>query len=229
MGKRVEPKAAKQSAEVVSRVIVAHPMSSLEDHALGQIQNWRDEDEAIVQRLRTTLTTANPLPSDLTVGVFAAHLVAATTVAALAQGANISLLFQRMFRTLPPARFDEKDLRSLASKIVAEAEAEQTPETEADAEENTGISAGYTYLGQFIDHDLTFDPASSLEKQNDPDALVDFRTPRFDLDNIYGRGPDDQPYLYEDGGRRMLLGRPLTGNPRDVKTRDLPRNSPASD
>src|SRR5436189_5202296 len=100
MGKRVEPKAAKQSAEVVSRVIVAHPMSSLEDHALGQIQNWRDEDEAIVQRLRTTLTTANPLPSDLTVGVFAAHLVAATTVAALAQGANISLLFQRMLDLL---------------------------------------------------------------------------------------------------------------------------------
>jgi len=81
-------------------VIVAHPMSSLEDHALGQIQNWRDEDEAIVQRLRTTLTTANPLPSDLTVGVFAAHLVAATTVAALAQGANISLLFQRMLDLL---------------------------------------------------------------------------------------------------------------------------------
>jgi len=134
--------------------------------------------------------------------------------------------FGRMFRTLPPARFDEKDLRSLASKIVAEAEAEQTPETEADAEENTGISAGYTYLGQFIDHDLTFDPASSLEKQNDPDALVDFRTPRFDLDCIYGRGPDDQPYLYDSDGLHMLLGRRLSGNPHDPNTRDVPRNSP---
>jgi hypothetical protein len=118
---------------------------------------------------------------------------------------------------------------------VAEAEGTPTPETEADDEENTGpdakhpvISAGYTYLGQFIDHDLTFDPASSLQKENDPNALVDFRTPRFDLDCIYGRGPDDQPYLYEDGGVRMLLGRPLTGNPSDPKTRDLPRNSPAS-
>jgi len=25
-----------------------------------------------------------------------------------------------------------------------------------------------------------------------------FRTPRFDLDSLYGRGPDDQPYLYQD-------------------------------
>lgn len=99
-GKTVSAKVAKQSAEIVSRVIVTHPMSSLENHAFGEIQNWRDEDEETVQRLRATLTTANPLPSDLTVGVFAAHLVAAATMAALAKGANISLLFQRMLDLL---------------------------------------------------------------------------------------------------------------------------------
>jgi hypothetical protein len=136
--------------------------------------------------------------------------------------------FGRMFRTLPPARFAEEDLKSLASVMVAAAEAQQTPETQRDAEENSGISAGFTYLGQFIDHDITFDPASSLEKQNDPNALVDFRTPRFDLDNIYGRGPDDQPYMYEDDGVRMRLGRKLTGNTGDPNTRDLQRNSPDS-
>src|SRR2546428_1368524 len=118
--------------------------------------------------------------------------------------------------------------------MIAEAEAKPTSEEENDDEENIGtpdnpgISAGFTYLGQFIDHDLTFDPASSLQKQDDPDALVDFRTPRFDLDNVYGRGPDDQPYLYQDDGVRMLLGRPLTGNADDPKTRDVPRNSPAA-
>src|SRR5881628_2795152 len=142
--------------------------------------------------------------------------------------------FGRLFRTLPPARFDEEDLKSLASAMIAEAEARPTSEDENDDEENTGtpddpgISAGVTYLGQFIDHDLTFDPASSLQKQDDPDALVDFRTPRFDLDCVYGRGPDDQPYLYEDDGVRMLLGRRLTGNPDDPRTRDVPRNSPDS-
>ncbi len=136
--------------------------------------------------------------------------------------------FGRMFRTLPQAVFVEEDLKSLASVMVAEAEAEQTPEIETDPEENSGISAGFTYLGQFIDHDITFDPASSLQKQNDPNALVDFRTPRFDLDNVYGRGPDDQPYLYADDGVHMQLGRQLTGNPGDPNTRDLQRNSPGS-
>ena len=131
-----------------------------------------------------------------------------------------------MFRSLPAAHFAEEDLRSLAAVMVAVAEDTVTPETEPDDEENTGINAGMTYLGQFIDHDLTFDPASSLQKQDDPDALVDFRTPRFDLDCLYGRGPDDQPYLYEDDGVRMVLGRALSGNADDAGARDVPRNSP---
>ena len=89
--------------------------------------------------------------------------------------------------------------------------------------EESGIPALYTYLGQFIDHDITFDPASSLQMQNDPDALVDFRSPAFDLDNVYGRGPDDQPPLY-DGDDTFLLGDPIFGGT-DPNARDLPRNN----
>src|SRR4051812_7206618 len=132
--------------------------------------------------------------------------------------------FGRMFRALQPAIFTPHALHELAKAMVAEHEADPTPETTVDNEENQGIAAGYTYLGQFIDHDLTFDPASSLMKQNDPDALVDFRTPRFDLHNLYGRGPDDQPYLYEADGRHFQLGRPLTGSVTDPQARDLPRH-----
>jgi hypothetical protein len=128
-----------------------------------------------------------------------------------------------MFRTLPAAQFTEEMLLRLGASMTAEAEGAPTPETEADDEENTGISAGYTYLGQFIDHDLTFDPASSLQRENDPDGLVDFRTPRFDLDCVYGRGPDDQPYLYRADGVHMLLGAPLTGNESDPNARGVPR------
>ncbi len=134
--------------------------------------------------------------------------------------------FGRMFRTLPAADFNERILLALGDAMTAEGEDAPTPETQSDDEENTGISAGYTYLGQFIDHDLTFDPASSLERQNDPDGLVDYRTPRFDLDSVYGRGPDDQPYLYRGDGLHMLLGDPLTGNDSDPRTRGLPRNRP---
>src|SRR6059036_502793 len=119
--------------------------------------------------------------------------------------------FGRIFRSLPAANHSETDLILLSERMSAEAEAEETPETEPDPEENSGIAAGFTYLGQFIDHDLSFDPSSSLQKQNDPDALVDFRTPRFDLDSVYGRGPDDQPYLYRADGVHLLLGEALTG------------------
>jgi len=106
-------------------------------------------------------------------------------------------------------------LQGLADKMLAEHEDLPTPEDEIDDEENQGIDAGYTYFGQFIDHDLTFDPASSLQKENDPNGLVDYRTPRFDLDNLYGRGPDDQPYLYESDGIHFILGPHLTGNDKD--------------
>jgi Animal haem peroxidase len=137
--------------------------------------------------------------------------------------------FGRMFRTLQKAEFSQEVLKTLGDQMVSEADAVPTPEdaNPRDDEENTGIFAGYTYLGQFIDHDITFDPASSLMKQNDPDALEDFRTPRFDLDNIYGRGPDDQPYLYFSDGKKLLLStRQLTGSGFDNNVRDLARNTP---
>src|SRR5262249_27898883 len=63
-----------------------------------------------------------------------------------------------------------------------------------------------------------FDPTSKLQRDNDPDGLQNFRTPRFDLDSIYGRGPDDSPFLYQDGVR-MLIGKNATNED------DLPRNS----
>ena len=128
--------------------------------------------------------------------------------------------FGRLFRALPAAEFDSGDLETLARQMSADPERNgnapvASPETAdkiQDGEENTGIPAGYTYLGQFIDHDITFDPASSLQKRNDPDGLIDFRTPALDLDSVYGRGPDDQPYMYEAKGRKFVLGDPLSEN-----------------
>ncbi|MDO3626113.1 heme peroxidase family protein [Mucilaginibacter sp. BT774] len=133
--------------------------------------------------------------------------------------------FGRMFRTLPAAHFSNDALEKLAAKMVAPLDDPPTPEDQVDDEENQGIDAGYTYFGQFIDHDLTFDPASSLQKINDPNGLVDYRTPRFDLDNLYGRGPADQPYMYEPDGIHFLLGPELGGNEKDKNARGLPRNN----
>ncbi len=63
--------------------------------------------------------------------------------------------------------------------------------------DNEDVPAGFTYLGQFIDHDITFDTTPIQEVQVDPLALHNFRTPALDLDCVYGRGPGDQPYLYQ--------------------------------
>jgi hypothetical protein len=115
--------------------------------------------------------------------------------------------------------FNGKDERDKDGHLIPKA----TPETKLDDEENLGIPAGYTYLGQFIDHDITFDPASSLQKQNDPEALVDFRTPRLDLDCVYGRGPADQPYMFEPDGVHFRLDTPLTRNGKSTSAKDLPR------
>lgn len=97
-----------------------------------------------------------------------------------------------------------------------------TPESEVDDEENFGLPAGYTYLGQFIDHDLTLNPAGSFG----PDSareMVNLRTARFDLDCLYGRGPGDQPYLYAADGRQLLTGRSLTEAGQASALKDHPR------
>ena len=140
--------------------------------------------------------------------------------------------FGRMFRELPAATHQKPALIKLGQEMTADAEGakDKPPKPKAalemvdhiqDDEENPGIDAGYTYLGQFIDHDISFDPMSSLMQQNDPESLVDFRTPRLDLDSLYGRGPADQPYMYI--GDKFRLGKPLTALNKPTSARDLPR------
>jgi hypothetical protein len=135
--------------------------------------------------------------------------------------------FDRLFDPgqVPAAVFEDADLENLGDKMTAEVESPPTAEGTPDAEENPGIHAVYTYLGQFIDHDITFDPVSQLRRVvADLDEVIDFRTPRLDLDCLYGRGPGDQPYLYDDDGIKLLLGNPLSGNTRDPEARDLLRS-----
>ena len=101
------------------------------------------------------------------------------------------------------------------------------------------IPAGYTYWGQFIDHDITFDPTSSLQSKNRPQQVENFRTPRLDLDSVYGAGPAASPHLYDQqpppglsAGVRLLLGsNQSAGNggpgnsPNPPTDFDVPRNT----
>ena len=54
------------------------------------------------------------------------------------------------------------------------------------------IPAGYTYLGQFVDHDLTFDKTNVMLGEGvSPAQLLQARSPSLDLDSLYGAGPTD--------------------------------------
>lgn len=133
--------------------------------------------------------------------------------------------FGRMFSNLPQATWSTSDLNLLANKIMAEQETNPTPEGQVDDEENKDIDAGYTYAGQFIDHDLTFDDRpNDLTTPINPKTLTNFRTPKFDLDSVYGSGPTLSPKLYEADGAHLKLGATLQGSS-DTRAADLPRDS----
>jgi hypothetical protein len=128
-----------------------------------------------------------------------------------------------MFSGLRAARFEQNDLLALGNAMTSE---ELEPKTEApiltiDPEENSGITAGYTYLGLFIDHDLTFSEDGGIGRHGFVADLAG--TAAFDLSCIYGKGPAKQPYLYSSNGLRMGLGGQLTGAARDPNARQVPR------
>ena len=70
---------------------------------------------------------------------------------------------------------------------------------------NPLLTSGFTFVGQFVDHDITFDTTSLSEQESDPDATTNFRTPRYDLDAIYGRGPNTDPQFYDPNDRDKFL------------------------
>ena len=71
------------------------------------------------------------------------------------------------------------------------------------------IPAGYTYFGQFVDHDLTFDKTKVSFGSNVSAAdLIQGRSPALDLDSLYGKGPASpgSAKFYKDD-RHLKLGK----------------------
>ena len=129
--------------------------------------------------------------------------------------------FCRMF-DLP--RFEPED-----ASLVALGQA--MLESGNDAAGDTSIPAGFTYFGQFVDHDITFDRTDGLPTEGlDPDEIVNSRSPSLDLDSLYGRGRVESHELYD--GDRFLIGM-TTGRSNFGVTEslpfDLPRQGPSGE
>ncbi|WP_205315722.1 peroxidase family protein [Nonomuraea lactucae] len=70
------------------------------------------------------------------------------------------------------------------------------PELSPNNRDNPFHTAGTTFLGQFLDHDMTFDTTSPLGVPTPPERSPNSRTPVFDLDSVYGGGPGPNPQFY---------------------------------
>lgn len=82
--------------------------------------------------------------------------------------------------------------------------------------ENHSIPAGYTYLAQFLNHDLSFPLMADA-------GLRNARSPRLDLDSLYGRGPFEDPHLFDFSDfAKLAVGR------NENREADLPRSDDRS-
>ncbi len=93
----------------------------------------------------------------------------------------------------------------------------------ADSLVDGQMGAGFTYLGQFIDHDLTFDKTGVMEGVDiSPVDIEQSRSPSLDLDSLYGAGPLDPGSMkfYSDG-LHLKMGDASGGPP--TTGFDLPR------
>src|SRR5467141_638168 len=115
--------------------------------------------------------------------------------------------YGRMFPDLPATTFDDDRLLALGvDGGICDGGVRH-----ADGH----IEAGQPFFGQYLAHDITAD-RSPLRAHGNIEALRNVRSPRANLEGLYGGGPVGSPYLYDQADLAKLL---LGGDARDV-----PRN-----
>lgn len=128
--------------------------------------------------------------------------------------------FCRLFPKLKPLETED-------AKLIALGQALDDPFVQGAVDST--IPAGFTYLGQFVDHDITFDrtqgetPDSIPSGQLKVEEIESARTPALELDSLYGRGPANSPELYEQDGVRLKIGTTF-GRPDLGVTKDFPND-----
>jgi hypothetical protein len=110
----------------------------------------------------------------------------------------------------PPFRFSRMGPSGANRQLGESTRKKVANEMAAGGGGDSQIPAGFTYLGQFIDHDLTMDKTKLLlREQRSPAQLQQGRSPALDLDSLYGAGPQDpgSAKFYEADGIHLKMGK----------------------
>lgn len=122
-----------------------------------------------------------------------------------------------LFPLIPQARYgrlcprddwaghDPKGLEDLSGFMKGPAPAEPPG---ADGDARLTMPSGYVYFGQFVDHDLTRDNTPLGDANPKAGATINFRSPRLNLEVLYGQGPAACSGLYL-GDERLRIGETL--------------------
>ena len=102
-------------------------------------------------------------------------------------------------------------------------------EEDPQLDDHRQLPAGFTYFGQFLDHDITRDETEGLPNSFlTPEEIIQGRSPSMDLDSVYGRGPILSPELYESDKVKLKIGSTtpsIFGDVNQAFPNDLPRDS----
>jgi hypothetical protein len=113
-----------------------------------------------------------------------------------------SATYARMFPELPSFQADEQFLHALGSAggLCDCGDIDDSPDSLADT------AAGWPIFGQFVAHDITAD-RSILRAHTNTAELHNARSPKLNLESLYGDGPTGHPFLYQrDDPAKFLLG-----------------------
>jgi len=120
------------------------------------------------------------------------------------------MCFGTMFPRLSPFHYSD-----LAAADLAQTMQNRTPDPagtdRGTSDDSSTLPAEYTYLGQFIDHNLDFDETAQPTANVDPGSVTNFESYRFDLNNVFGGGPSADPQLYAPDRRHLLVSGRLGG------------------
>jgi hypothetical protein len=115
-----------------------------------------------------------------------------------------AMCFGTMFPQLSPFQYSDQAAADLATTM--ENPTPDQPGTDRGTRDDSAtLPAEYTYLGQFIDHNLDFDQTAQPTANVNPSTLTNFESFRFDLNNVFGGGPTVDPQLYRSDHKHLLV------------------------